>query len=183
MVMWSSRQPDRWPYFGQPEAPVRCWRGRHGRARITPITERLEDVWVTRDDYPVLLEVARRIDRGEDLPTIEAVAESTGLPVDQVSLAAKALDRRGYVHTLQSAGRPWGFDDVSSDVYPMVGLHTDTRNTLDALVQLLNDAANDQDDQEERSRLRRVAEALGSVSRGVMQGVLTAYLTGQLPGH
>jgi hypothetical protein len=71
------------------------------------MTERLEDVWVTRD-YPVLLEVARRIDRGEDLPTIEAVAESTGLPVDQVSLAAKALHRRGYVHTLESAGGPWG---------------------------------------------------------------------------
>lgn len=32
------------------------------------MTERLEDVWVTRD-YPVLLEVAKRIDRGEDLPT------------------------------------------------------------------------------------------------------------------
>lgn len=84
---------------------------------------------------------------------------------------------------LESAGGPWGFDNVSSDVYPIVGLHPDTDNTLDALVQLLNDAANDQDDEAERSRLRRVVDAIGAVSRGVMQGVLTAYLTGQLQDH
>lgn len=146
------------------------------------MTERLDDVWASRD-YPVLREMTRRIDGGEDMPTIEDVAESVGLHADEVTRSAKALARRGLVTVQESMSGPWGFDDVAGAAYLMTGLHPDTDDALSSLVQLLRDAAEQERDEEERSRLRRAADAIGGVSRGVMQGVLTAYLTGQIPGH
>ena len=147
------------------------------------MTDRLEDVWTTRD-YPVLREVTRRADAGENTPTIQDVAESVQLPADQVALAARALLRRGLiVEVHEDGGGVWGFGDVAGAAYLMTGLHPDTDDALSALVQLLRDTADQEPDEDERGRLRRAADALGGVSRGVMTGVMTAYLTGQLPGH
>ena len=56
--------------------------------------DKLDDVWGERD-FPVLLEVARRIDAADIMPNVQAVADAVGLPVEQVQLAGAALKRRG----------------------------------------------------------------------------------------
>jgi hypothetical protein len=65
------------------------------------VVEQLEDVLATRD-YPVLMEVTRRIDRGEHAPRAAAIAEALGMSGAEVSLAGQALKRRGLSSTITS---------------------------------------------------------------------------------
>jgi hypothetical protein len=59
------------------------------------MTDKLPDVWANRD-FPVLREVTRPIDSGEDMhPRLGQLAEATGLTPAEVGLAITALDRRG----------------------------------------------------------------------------------------
>lgn len=145
------------------------------------MTERLEDVWTTRD-YPVLREVTRLIDGGWVHPGSDMITEATGLGADEVELAARALSRRGLVQLAAGFG-PVAFAEVHGSAYLITGLHPDTDDALSALVQMLRDAADQETDEDERGRLRRAADGLAGVSRGVMTGVITAWLTGQIPGH
>jgi hypothetical protein len=143
------------------------------------MTERLDDVWINRD-YPVLREVARRIDAGDVHVHQDVIAEATGLESDEVKRAAAALERRGLVTLTKDLG-PVRFVEVSGAAYLITGLHPDADDALSRLVQVLQQAAERTGDQEERSRLRRAADALLGVSRDVMTGVLTAYLSDRLP--
>jgi hypothetical protein len=143
------------------------------------MTERLDDVWINRD-YPVLREAARRIDAGDVHVHQDVIAEATGLESDEVKRAAAALERRGLVMLTKDLG-PVRFVEVSGAAYLITGLHPDADDALSRLVQVLQQAAERTGDQEERSRLRRAADALLGVSRDVMTGVLTAYLSGRLP--
>src|SRR6266516_223439 len=141
--------------------------------------ERLDEVWITRD-YPVLCEVTRRIDAGDFHVHQDVVAEATHLEPDEVKRAAAALERRGLV-TLAAGMGPVRFAEVSGEAYLITGLHPDADDALSRLVQLLQQAAEQTGDKDERSRLRRAADGLLGVSRDVMTGVLTAYLSAQLP--
>jgi hypothetical protein len=143
------------------------------------MTERLDDVWATRD-YPVLREVTRRIDAGDVHVHQDVIADATGLEVEEVKQAASALERRGLVTLTHDLG-PVRFVDVSGSAYLITGLHPDADDALSRLVQALQQAAEQTSDQDERSRLRRVADALLGVSRDVMTGVLTAYLSSLVP--
>jgi hypothetical protein len=140
----------------------------------------LPDKWYTRD-YPVLLEVARRIDSGEEYPAGEQVGEALGMTAADVRLAAHALARRDLVAINEDYGGGVTFEDVAGAAYLMTGLHPDTDDALSRLVVALQQAADQVSDEEERSRLRRAADGLLNVSREVMVGVMTAYLAGQLP--
>jgi hypothetical protein len=145
------------------------------------MTEPLDDVWLTRD-FPVLKEVTRRIDAGEVMPESIDIANALGIENDKIVLAAKALDRRGLVELSRDYGGDATFLDVSGEAYLLTGLHPNGEDALTGLVEALQQAADQVDDPEERSRLRRAAEAVRDVSRDIMTGVLTAYLTTRIPG-
>ncbi len=145
------------------------------------MSEPLDDVWLTRD-FPVLKEVTRRIDAGEGIAQSIDIANALGIENDKVVLAAKALDRRDLVALDQGYGGTVNFLDVSGEAYLITGLHPNGEDALTGLVEALQQAADQVDDPEERSRLRRAAEAVRGVSRDIMTGVLTAYLTTRIPG-
>ena len=145
------------------------------------MSEPLDDVWLTRD-FPVLKEVTRRIDAGEGIAQSIDIANALGIENDKVVLAAKALDRRDLVALDQGYGGTVNFLDVSGEAYLITGLHPNGEDALTGLVEALQQAADQVDDPEERSRLRRAAEAVRGVCRDIMTGVLTAYLTTRIPG-
>jgi DNA-binding Lrp family transcriptional regulator len=146
------------------------------------MTDKLADVWRSRD-YPVLLEVARRIDAGERAIPFEDVAHSLGRSADEVQLALHALKRRGLIEGI-------GVDvveivrimDISAEAYLLTGLHPAGDDALTGLIDALRQAADLEPDADEKSRLRRAADSLGGISRNVAGGVLTAWLTHQIPG-
>ena len=138
---------------------------------------RNEDVWATRD-YPVLVEVARRIDGGDLMPAPGAVAEALGMTQEEVSLAAKALRRRGLVdHQPAAGGHVLFFKSLSGDAYLLTGLHPSGDDAVSQLFSALRQAADEVVDPEEKSKLRKLADGVGGVSREVLGGVLTTVIT------
>jgi DNA-binding transcriptional MocR family regulator len=126
-------------------------------------------------DYPrlpVLKEVTRRLDAGEFMPQYTDIAETLGIDKETVILAGKALERRGLVELTRGMAHR-GFDDVSGEAYLITGLHPNGDDALTGLIEALQQAADQVDDPDERSALRRAANGVLGVSREVMAGVLT----------
>jgi hypothetical protein len=146
------------------------------------VTEPLEDVWTTRD-YPVLREVTERIDSGQSMVSSDEIAAAIGLSSEDARLAGLALERRGFVDlATASAAGPVFFQNVDGAAYLVTGLHPDGDDALSGLVQALQQAAEQTGDEDERSRLRKAADGLLNVSREVMVGVMTAFLSQKMPG-
>jgi DNA-binding transcriptional regulator YhcF (GntR family) len=143
------------------------------------VTEKLDDVWFTRD-YPVLREVTRRMDRGERYFPSEDVAEDLGIDPETAEQAAYALERTGYVTLDRGYGGP-SFAEVGRAAYLTTGLHPSDDETVRSLIDALNAAAAETSDVEEKSKLQRIASGLGSLTSSVASGVLTAFLTAYVP--
>lgn len=144
------------------------------------MTEKLPDAWATRD-YPVLRELTRLIDEHGASIGAGDVADALGMDPDLVQKAGRALERRGLV-SLQAKsadGNFYLFGDVSGAAYLITGLHPDGDDALSRLIDGLRQAAEQTGDEDERGRLRRAADALGSVTRDIGVQVLTAVITKQ----
>lgn len=140
------------------------------------MVDKLEDVWASRD-FPVLVEVVRRVDRGDVMPGLSDVGTALEMPADQVKLATAALKRRGLVDTLDSAAGPMRFKNVSGEAYLLTGLHPSADDTVDRFVEALKQAADQVDDEDDASALRKIARTVGSVSTDVIGAVLGAVAT------
>lgn len=138
--------------------------------------EKLEDVWRDRD-YPVLREIARRLDESNQLVSSEFLVSATGLDEEQVSRAVRALSRRQLVRVQWFGGGNFFVNDVAGGVYTLTGLHPSGDDAVSRLVDGLRQAADQEPDEDERSRLRRAADGLLSVSRDVLSGVLVNMAT------
>lgn len=69
------------------------------------------------------------------------------------------------------------FTDISGDAYLLTGLHPNGDDAVSQLVSALRQAADEVSDPDEKSRLRKLADGVGGVSREVLSGVLTAVIT------
>jgi hypothetical protein len=142
-----------------------------------PDADKLSDVWASRD-FPVLREVTRLIDSGEShAPRLEQLSAATGLERAQVALAIAALGRRDYVKPTKTMVGIIGVSSVSGSAYLLTGLHPDGDSAVSQLVSALHQAADEVEDADEKSRLRKLADGVGGVSREVLAGVLTTVIT------
>ena len=142
----------------------------------------LGDTWDGRD-LPVLANVAERIDNGEQFIRDRTIADALSLDLEQVRLALRALQRRGFVETTGTMDGTVMVKDIAGSAYLVTGLHPDGDDALSRLISVLTQAAERTSDPDERSRLRRAADGLVALSGQVGAGVMTAYLNGMLPGH
>lgn len=139
------------------------------------MTEPLPDVWATRD-YPVLREAVRGIDAGEDV-NADRLLTATGLSLGEIAQAVRALERRGLIEVEEALGGVTGIREVSGEAYLLTGLHPNGDDAVSQLVSALRQAADEVADPEEKSRLRKLADGVGGVSRDVLSGVLTTVIT------
>ena len=141
------------------------------------MVDKLDDVWAARD-FPVLVEVTRRIDAGEHAVHTHEVAEALGVDEETVQLAGAALERRGLVETRGSAQVPvMLFRGVTEQAYFLTGLHPDGDDVVSRFVDALRQAADRTTDPDERSRLRKLADGVGGVSREVFAAVVASVVT------
>lgn len=146
------------------------------------MADKLPDKWTSRD-FPVLVEVVRRVDAGEDFILASDVASTLGMDEGDVEAAGRALRRRGLVVNSGSMAAEFDtFADVSGEAYLLTGLHPSGDDAVSRLVDALRQAADQVDDPVEKGRLRALADHAGSVSRDVLGGVLTAVLTAGVGG-
>jgi DNA-binding transcriptional regulator YhcF (GntR family) len=142
----------------------------------------LADVWISRD-FPVLTEATRRLDAGDHLVSIQDLAGALSMSLDDVRRSLNALERRGFVSCTWTMGNSGWVDEVTGEAYILTGLHPDGDDALERLISVLRQAAEQTSDPEEKGQLKKAANALGGLVGSVGSGVLTAYLTGMLPGQ
>jgi hypothetical protein len=141
-----------------------------------PLTaDPLEDVWATRD-FLVLREATRMIDNGDN-PTLNALAEAAGLDLGTTARAIRALERRGLVTPDERLSGVAGVEAVSGEAYLLTGLHPNGDDAVTQLISALRQAAEHEADPDERSRLRKLADNAGGVSRDVLANVLATVIT------
>jgi hypothetical protein len=142
------------------------------------VTEKLDDAWKMRD-FPVLVEITRRIDGGTPGIDLAELARYFDFDDNTMQSAARALDRRRLVVLTGGdlTGRYSTIVDVTAEAYFLTGLHPDGDDAVTGLVSALHQAAELTSDPAEKSRLRALADAALGVSRNVLAGVLTAVIT------
>lgn len=140
----------------------------------------LPDKWYSRD-FPVLIEIVRRVDIGEHA-RFEVLRDALGFTNEETAAAFRSLDRRHLIDGSRS--EECGIleiTDVSAEAYFLTGLHPDGEDALSSLVETLRQAAEHVDDPDERTRLRRAADSMLGISSNVAAGVLTTWISGQIP--
>lgn len=148
------------------------------------MVEPLPDTWNSRD-LPVLREIARAIDidvnhqgvRFEDLPGL------TGLDFDQVYMACRALESEGLITVrLLMPVRKGRVTAINGRARKLVGLWPSEETALDRILTALEAIATNTNDEDTRTRARKILDALSGAGQTIGISVATAAITGQIPG-
>lgn len=148
------------------------------------MTEPLPDTWHNRD-LPVLREVVTRIDAQTraKLPFKELTA-ALDFDDDTTSRALAALERDDLVTLKWDIRGDWAriqsIDDVSADAYRQVGAWPTPDTAADRLIAALEHLAATTDNDDERTRVRKILDGFAGSGRQIAVGVGTAIITGQV---
>jgi hypothetical protein len=146
------------------------------------MTDLLDDVWHSRD-LPVLREVCRTKEQQQrGFVDLKPISESLGLSYEEVTAAALNLERAGLVELLGGFGSGLPHvKDVSEQALREVGLWPSPDTALDRMVAALQAIATNTDDEDTRTRARKILEGFAGAGRQIGVTVAAAALTGQLP--
>lgn len=130
----------------------------------------LRDIWISRD-FPVLVEITRRLDEGDRTVSVQDIAQQLDMPKDDVVRARLAVERRGLVETMGVAELPvLRFKNLSGDAYLLTGLHPEPEAGADRLMAALEKAIADAPEGERKSALVRGRDGLTKAGRDVIIG-------------
>lgn len=141
------------------------------------------DTWNDRE-LPVLEAAVRGVDAGRMHGGIRFndIASQTGLTVEDVYVAARALEDAGFIaNAYVSPGTHSRVTSVSGAARERVGSWPSADVGADRLLEAVQRLADSASTDEDRSRLRKLLDALGGVSRDVLVSVVSASISGQMP--
>lgn len=145
----------------------------------------LPDTWSNRD-LPVLRQIVRMVDHDPIVGgPLGDIATETGLDVDDVYRAAKALEYDGLIRLTEYASPPQFHraDRVTGDARRLAGQWPTPETGLDRIIAALDAIAANTDDEDTRTKARKFADFLRTSAATVGLSVATAVITGQLPGQ
>jgi hypothetical protein len=145
--------------------------------------DKLDDTWNNRD-YPVLREAARGAERNapEIGPDLHDIAEATGLSIEAVDTAARALEGAGLIQLGWSMGIGNAtVEEISPEARRLVGLWPTPETALDRMVAALEAIAANTDDEDTRTRAWKALDAISGAGRSIGIAVASAAITGQIP--
>lgn len=138
------------------------------------MTAPLDDTWHRRD-LPVLRTVVRLYDETMHVVKIGEVEEATGLSPDDVQRAGIALAAAGLVDTRGAAQLAvLMFGGVTAEARRLAGSWPSADSIADRLLATLNDMAEHGSDEVVKTKARKAAEALGSMTRDTLVAVAGA---------
>lgn len=145
------------------------------------------DIWNSRD-LPVLREITRRLaaNPAESVHAHE-VAHELDLDVHDTRAAVVNLVRGGHVleppnsSRRSSARRGDAVVDITDQALYVTGVWPTPETALERMIAALESIAENTDDEDTRTRARRLLDGLASGGRTIGLSVATAAITGQLP--
>lgn len=145
------------------------------------MADKLNDRWQTRD-FPVLLEVARQMDSGAHFVMAQNVARVLDMRLDEVVPAFEALTP--YLESsVQYASGGVAYHAVAKRLTERgrraTGLWPDNEAVADALVELLAQAADQVDDEDDAGALRKAGRLLKNVPASIVTDVTMALIRQQ----
>ena len=147
------------------------------------MTEPLADTWTARD-LPVLRAVVETLEAGSgSIPSADKIAAATGLTTEDVNRAARNLERAGLVELLGTWGGPSHFNNFHGRAPELVGMWPTPETALDRMIAALEAIAENTDDEDTRTRARKILDGLTGASKTIGLSVAAAAITGQLPGQ
>jgi len=142
----------------------------------------MEDTWASRD-LPVLEAVAARIDElfTGGYPEAWEIAESTGMEVLDVVAALNALDGT-YIELRKGLTPPkWHIVGVTPAARRAVGQWPTGASFVDRLAAGISEAAEQEENPEQKRRLLSVARGLGGAAKTIAINVASEILEQRLP--
>lgn len=145
---------------------------------------RARDTWADRD-FPVLVAVVEGVDATAGVGVrMDAVAERTGLPVAEVVTAARALADADLIEIrwiMGNAGAGSRINRVSGQARQLTGAWPSAEGYADRLIEAVDVLERNADSDEERSRLQKLRDALGSAGRDLLVSITASVISGQIP--
>jgi hypothetical protein len=146
----------------------------------------MDDTWFSRE-LPVLDAVARFLDDsgGMDFPTIQTIAEITGLDVGDVGRAAITLDGSYIDLTKLLTGGdygPWIITKITPRARQEVGQWPTPESVIDRLAAGLAQAADHEADSVRSGRIKETASLLSGSVRDVAVEVAAAVISRHMGG-
>ena len=145
--------------------------------------EPLPDTWHSRD-LPVLREVVRLLDETIGAP-VRATEVETNLAMteDDVQRAGLALETAGLVQ-VEGVDQlaVLFFSDVSASARRAAGAWPTPESALDRMVAALEAIAANTDDEDTRTKARKLLDGITGAGRSIALAATTAAVTGQIPG-
>jgi hypothetical protein len=142
----------------------------------------VDDTWTSRD-LPVLEAAVRGVDSHSIVGVaLSTIANETTLPVEDVAIAARALQDAGYVAVTWRMRHPSSaITAVSGEARRIAGSWPSNDVAADRLLEAVRQLEASALSDDERGRLRKLLDALSGVSRDVVVQVASAAITGQMP--
>lgn len=144
----------------------------------------MESTWAPRD-LPVLTAVVELWE--ETFPSTSSigrleVVERTGLTNDDVDRAIFALVEAGYIEWVPNRGGDriysWRIVGVSSSARRLVGQWPSPEELVTQVVRALEAAAENEPDEEKRSKLKVAASSIGSFAKDIVTNVAANLIAG-----
>lgn len=125
----------------------------------------IRGTWADRE-LPILRAALRRLDAGEDFPSIADIREEIGLDEVQMRAGLRALETASPPY-LEVEGYAEIVKTISERARRELGSWPSAPAVVDELIAALEAAADDEPEEQRKGRLRSIAEGLGGFARDV----------------
>lgn len=142
----------------------------------------MRDIWTTRD-LPVLRAYVELENADDDISNAnDDVAAELGMTLDELDRSLSKLDQAEYIHTRATFGGVY-VTGVTERRLREVGAWPSEQTALDRMLEALESIAEHTDDEDTRTRARKIIEGLSGAGRQLGLSVAAAVVTGQMPGQ
>jgi hypothetical protein len=139
------------------------------------------DRWAAQD-HAVLVDATRRIEERGHMVAIAEVAHALQLDIEDVMRSARNLNRGEYVTVIGGwGGAVTHFQDVTKKGLHETGLWPTPESALDRMIAALEAIADHTDDEDTRTRARKILDGMTGAGRHIGLAAAIAVVTGQLP--
>jgi hypothetical protein len=139
------------------------------------------DRWASRD-LPALQYIVAQFETDDPDVQRETISAALGISESEADLAVQNLERGRYVTHVQPTFGGFIVGDITERALTTVGVWPTPETALDRIIAALEAIADNTDDEDTRTRARKILDGLTGTGRQLGIAVAGAAISGQIPG-